>query len=76
LRSFALPDAAAGGIVKRIVDAEAQFRSLAELWADTGTGAGRLILAVLGGLAYVDRDLICTRTAARSCSSWLSRVCP
>src|SRR6516162_4460096 len=29
------------GIVKRIVDAKAQFRSLAEPWADTGTSAGR-----------------------------------
>ena len=37
-------------IVKRIVDAKAQFRSLAEPWADTGTSTGRLMLAVLGGL--------------------------
>jgi DNA invertase Pin-like site-specific DNA recombinase len=51
------------GIVKRIVDAEAQFRSLAEPWADTGTSTGRLMLAVLGGLADVERDLIRTRTA-------------
>jgi DNA invertase Pin-like site-specific DNA recombinase len=51
------------GIVKRIVDAKAQFRSLAEPWADTGTSTGRLILAVLGGLADVERDLIRTRTA-------------
>ena len=51
------------GIVKRIVDAEAQFRSLAEPWADTGTSTGRLMLAVLGGLAHVERDLIRTRTA-------------
>jgi hypothetical protein len=35
-------------IVKRIVDARAQFRSLAELWAGTGTRAGRLMIAVLG----------------------------
>jgi DNA invertase Pin-like site-specific DNA recombinase len=49
------------GIVKRIVDAKAQFRSLAEPWADTGTR--RLMLAVLGGLADVERDLIRTRTA-------------
>jgi DNA invertase Pin-like site-specific DNA recombinase len=28
------------GIVKRIVDAKAQFRSLAEPWADTGTRTG------------------------------------
>jgi DNA invertase Pin-like site-specific DNA recombinase len=51
------------GIVKRIVDAKAQFRSFAEPWADTGTSTGRLMLAVLGGLADVERDLIRTRTA-------------
>src|SRR6516164_2986712 len=51
------------GIVKRIVEAKAQFRSLAEPWADTGTSTGRLMLAVLGGLADVERDLIRTRTA-------------
>ena len=50
-------------IVKHIVDAKAQFRSLAEPWADTGTSTGRLMLAVLGGLADVERDLIRTRTA-------------
>src|SRR5438552_4433703 len=32
-------------IVKRIVDAKAQFRSLAEPWADTGTSTGRLMLS-------------------------------
>ncbi len=50
-------------IVKQIVDAKAQFRSLAEPWADTGTNTGRLMLAILGGLADVERDLIRTRTA-------------
>src|SRR5271169_6301444 len=50
-------------IVKRIVDAKAQFRSMAEPWADTGTRTGRLMIAVLGGLADVERDLIRTRTA-------------
>ena len=50
-------------IVKEIVDAKAQFRSLAEPWADTGTSTGRLMIAVLGGLADVERDLIRTRTA-------------
>jgi DNA invertase Pin-like site-specific DNA recombinase len=50
-------------IVKQIADAKAQFRSLAEPWADTGTSTGRLMLAVLGGLADVERDLIRTRTA-------------
>src|SRR5438105_13101572 len=50
-------------IVKRIVDTNAQFRSLAEPWADSSSSTGRLMLAVLGGLADVERDLIRTRTA-------------
>jgi DNA invertase Pin-like site-specific DNA recombinase len=50
-------------IVQRIVDAGAHFRSLAEPWADTATSTGRLMIAVLGGLADVERDLIRTRTA-------------
>src|SRR5580700_11192871 len=50
-------------IVKQMADAKAQFRSLAEPWADTGTSTGRLMIAVLGGLADVGRDLIRTRTA-------------
>ena len=48
-------------IVKRIVDAKAQFRSLAEPWADTDTSTERLMIAVLGGLADVERDLMRTR---------------
>ncbi len=51
------------GIVEQIVDAKAQFRSLAEPWANTATSTGRLMVAVLGGLADVERDLIRTRTA-------------
>jgi DNA invertase Pin-like site-specific DNA recombinase len=47
------------GIIKCIVDAKAQFRSIMEPWA--GTSTGRLMLAVLGGLAEVERDLIRTR---------------
>ena len=45
-------------IVKRVADAKVQFRSLAEPWADTGTSTGRLMLAVLGGLADVRGDLL------------------
>jgi DNA invertase Pin-like site-specific DNA recombinase len=56
--TFALFD-----IVKRITGAGGQFRSLAEPWADTATSTGRLMLAVLGGLADVERDLLRTRTA-------------
>ena len=51
------------GIVKRIVDARAQFRSLAEPWADSTSSTGRLMLGVLGGLADVERDLTRTRIA-------------
>src|SRR5271166_1015556 len=50
-------------IVKQIVDAGGQFRSLAEPWADTATSTGRLMIAVLGGLADEEPDLIRTRTA-------------
>src|SRR6201994_1598035 len=50
-------------IVKQIVNAGGQFRSLAEPWVDTATSTGRLMIAVLGGLADVERDLIKTRTA-------------
>jgi DNA invertase Pin-like site-specific DNA recombinase len=41
---------------------EAGFRSLGDTWADTTTSHGRLMLAVLGGLAEFERDLIRTRT--------------
>ena len=50
-------------IVKQIVDAKVQSRSLTEPWADTGTSTGRLMITVLGGLADVEHDLIYTRTA-------------
>jgi Resolvase, N terminal domain len=46
-------------IVKQIVDAKAQFRSSAEPCAYTE----RLMIAVLGGLADVERDPIRIRTA-------------
>jgi DNA invertase Pin-like site-specific DNA recombinase len=51
------------GIVRGISVAGGQFRSLAKPWADSSTSTGRLMLAVLGGLADVERDLIRTRTA-------------
>src|SRR6201993_5400997 len=51
------------GIANRIVGGKAQFRTLAQPWARTRTSTGRLMLAVLGGLGDVERDLIRTRTA-------------
>jgi DNA invertase Pin-like site-specific DNA recombinase len=50
-------------LVKAIVDAGARFRSLAQPWADTSDSTGRLMLAVLGGLADVERDLTKVRTS-------------
>ena len=49
-------------IVKKIIDAGGQFLSLAEPWADTSTSTVRLMIAVLGGRADVERDLIRTQT--------------
>jgi DNA invertase Pin-like site-specific DNA recombinase len=46
-----------------ITDRKAGFRSLADAWADTTTSHGRLMLAVLGGLAEFERDLIRARTS-------------
>jgi DNA invertase Pin-like site-specific DNA recombinase len=45
-----------------ITDKQARFRSLGDAWADTTTPYGRLMLAVLGGLAEFERDLIRART--------------
>jgi DNA invertase Pin-like site-specific DNA recombinase len=50
------------GIVKQIVDAKAQFRGRA-VGRHPAPAPGRLMIAVLGGLADVERDLIRTRTA-------------
>jgi DNA invertase Pin-like site-specific DNA recombinase len=46
----------------RVAKAGADFRSLADTWADTTTPHGRLMLTVLGGLAEFERELIQSRT--------------
>lgn len=38
------------------------FRSIGDVWADTTTPHGRLMLTVLGGLAEFERELIRART--------------
>jgi hypothetical protein len=53
------------GIVKRIVYAKAQFRSLAEPWADTGTSTA-LDARRPRRLAAVERDLIRTLSLSAS----------
>jgi len=49
-------------ILDSIGKAGAGFRSLADVWADTTTPHGRLMLTVLGGLAEFERELIKART--------------
>lgn len=41
----------------------AGFKSLADVWADTTTAHGRLIITVLAGLAEFERELIKARTS-------------
>lgn len=45
-----------------IGDKQAGFRSLGDVWADTTTPHGRLMLTMLGGLAEFERELIKART--------------
>jgi DNA invertase Pin-like site-specific DNA recombinase len=49
-------------IIDAVAKAGAGFRSIADAWADTTTPHGRLMLAVLGGLAEFERELIRART--------------
>ena len=49
-------------ILDAVAKAGAGFKSLTDAWADTTTPHGRLMLAVLGGLAEFERDLIRART--------------
>jgi DNA invertase Pin-like site-specific DNA recombinase len=44
------------------IDRKAGFRSLGDAWADSITSHGRLMLAVLGGLAEFERELVRART--------------
>jgi DNA invertase Pin-like site-specific DNA recombinase len=45
-----------------IADKQAGFKSLRDVWADTTSAHGRLMLTVLGGLAEFERELIRSRT--------------
>ena len=45
-----------------IAERKAGFRSPGDIWADTTTAHGRLMLTVLGGLAEFERELIRART--------------
>jgi DNA invertase Pin-like site-specific DNA recombinase len=49
-------------VLATVGEREAGFRSLKDIWADTTTPHGRLMLTVLGGLAEFERELIRART--------------
>jgi DNA invertase Pin-like site-specific DNA recombinase len=49
-------------VLDEVARAGANFKSLADAWADTTTAHGRLIVTVLGGLAEFERELIRART--------------
>lgn len=49
-------------VLAAVSEKKARFRSLRDIWADTTTPHGRLMLTVLGGLAEFERELIRART--------------
>jgi DNA invertase Pin-like site-specific DNA recombinase len=51
-------------IAEQLKAAEAGLRSLHELWADTTSPAGRMVLTVFAGIAEFERELIHERTSA------------
>lgn len=50
-------------ILAQVADKGVSFRSIGDVWADTTTAHGRLMLTVLGGLAEFERELIRARTS-------------
>jgi DNA invertase Pin-like site-specific DNA recombinase len=51
-------------IVHDLEQAGCGFVSLAEVWCDTTTPSGKLLITVLGGIAEFERSLIMARTEA------------
>jgi DNA invertase Pin-like site-specific DNA recombinase len=49
-------------VIAAIAERGAGFKSLKDVWADTTSPHGRLMLTVLGGLAEFERELIRART--------------
>ena len=49
-------------VINEVSARGAGFKSLRDVWADTTTAHGRLMLTVLGGLAEFERELIRART--------------
>ena len=49
-------------ITRKIEAVDASFRSLRELWADSTSSMGKLLLTVFAGLSELERNLINERT--------------
>jgi DNA invertase Pin-like site-specific DNA recombinase len=49
-------------VIALLTERGAMFKSLKDTWADSTTPQGRLMLAVLGGIAEFERELIRART--------------
>jgi DNA invertase Pin-like site-specific DNA recombinase len=49
-------------VLDQVTTAGASFKSLADAWCDTTTAHGKLLIAILGGLAEFERSLILART--------------
>ncbi len=49
-------------VLAALTERKAGFKSLGDVWADTTSPHGRLMLTVLGGLAEFERELIRVRT--------------
>jgi DNA invertase Pin-like site-specific DNA recombinase len=50
-------------VLDAVSKAGADFRSLADAWADTTTAHGKLMITILAGLAEFERSLILARTS-------------
>lgn len=50
-------------ILAKLNEKKVGFRSIADVWADTTTPHGRLMLTLLGGIAEFERELIRIRTS-------------
>jgi DNA invertase Pin-like site-specific DNA recombinase len=50
-------------VLDAVAKAGAGFRSLADMWADTTTAHGKLMITILAGLAEFERSLILARTS-------------
>jgi DNA invertase Pin-like site-specific DNA recombinase len=52
------------GILKRVDEIGATFKSLADPWANTDSALGKLVITLLGSIAEFERSLILARTSA------------